>query len=1007
MPREGNGVSVILLHQGTPEQLESALHSVYEQTAQPLQVVVADRTAGQESLNRIATVYGDRDNLLYQQSGPAVMEGAAYNCAVEAAEGKYLAFLESGAVWRKDKLERQLSDLELSGSQAVWAYHAAEEKGGKESIPAASVPLYQKAGHIFPDLIRSNRLIEISTLLMERDIYYELGGMDEELPIWASYELMLRTAERYPVFYSERILASVMPKAYPANLVVAMQTLLLEQFAAPLEQYGLKEEKMEQVMAEAEEKGLFALFCDYAKGLQEDAAYAACLEQYQSRRKGSVPKPEWTKRHIEGLPGCVGCASCVESCPTGAISMLYDGKGFLTPRVDEQKCISCGKCRKVCPVLQELPMQPLPKVCYAVNGPDQVRGGCSSGGVFPVLAKYFLQSGGYVAGAVFDENYNVKHIVSNRPEDMVAMLESKYVQSDTRGVYPRIRELLEQGKKVLFGGCGCQVAGLLAYLSKPYPNLYTVDLVCHGAPAPGVWQQYLEEFKAEAGPIEEVSFRRKSVFGWHTGLYIRFRDGRAYCAPSGSYNPYVAAFLNDLILRDSCYACAYKEARCSDMTLGDFWGISELDKQEPFIDDGKGTSFVTLNTLKGMELYRQVRDSFGSVKRFQLQDAAVYNPSLFHSAHKTELRRLLYDRLPGRTLGEALGGALESQRFDIALVLWWSPNYGNALTNYALYQALAKKYSVLPIDNVCMEPSGRFRRFADSYAKCSSQYFPAGSRETIERMIHKRCDAFIVGSDQTWNVHFEKMVNCGKYFQLDFVGDDKKKLSYAASFGMEGAQPPAEEYGQYYRRFDGISVREGFGVEVCRREYQAEAVQVLDPVFLLESGEYDTLAANAKVKEEEPFIFAYLLNPTPEKRRICKELQRLLHGIKIVNVSENSAELREEYRHILEFDNVKGDIEVEDWIYYMKHCEFVITDSFHGTCFATIYHKRFLTFVNRQPDRFQIFDRFPGAGERIVTDTRDINPAAYLEELDYDAIQQALDREKETSLAWLHEALAQ
>lgn len=989
-------VSVIVLQKGTLEELQNTLCSIYEQTETSFQVIVADISMNQECLDWICQEYGSKEDLIYLKSDSLISEGAAVNRAVEASTGEYLAFVDGGASWHKDKLKQQLSYLEALKGKVVWAYHTAEERGSGSCIPASDILHYQKAGYIFPDLIRNHRLINKNTVMIERETYFNLGGMNEELPIWADYEFFLRVARNEQVFFSERALAVVKPVAYAGNLVIAIQALFLEEFSEELDRLGLKEEKMEQVMEFAEEKGQFLLFEEYAESLTSDNTYARCLENYLNKRKGSVRKPEWKKQCVDGLPGCVGCASCADSCPTGAISMEYDAKGFLAPKIDLEKCISCGKCVLACPVLKELPMKRLPKVCYGVQGPKAERENSSSGGVFPLLAKYFLENDGYVAGAVFDKDFYVRHIVSNRPEEIARMQTSKYVQSDTRGVYPRVRELLEQGNKVLFTGCGCQVAGLLAYLPKQYDGLYTLDVVCHGVPSPKIYQKYLEEFTRKAGQIKEVSFRKKSVFGWHSGLYIGFQNGKHYCAKG--YDPYMAAFLNDWILRDSCYRCAYKEVRCSDMTLGDFWGIKKL---EPAMEDGKGTSLLTLNTLKGMELYRHIKDSFGSAKGFELQRAAAFNPSMLYSASKKEIREILYGKLPGKTLQQAINAVFQSQHFDIGLVLWWSPNYGNALTNYALYQALAKKYSVLPIDNVCMSPEKRFRRFADSYAKCSSEYFPGGSIE----LIQKCCDAFIVGSDQTWNVYFERMVGCGKYFQLDFADDDKKKISYASSFGMEGAEPPAEEYKDSYRRFDSISVREGFGVDLCRTKYQVEAAQVLDPVFLLEAKEYDALAARASVKEEEPFIFAYLLNPTPEKRRICKEIQKLLNGIKIINVSENSPEKREEYRHILEFDNVKGDIEVEDWIYYMKHCEFVITDSFHGTCFSVIYQKRFLTFVNRQPDRFQIFEKLPGTGNRILRDCKDINPALYLENLDYHRIGEELAKEQSRSLDWLEKAL--
>lgn len=222
---------------------------------------------------------------------------------------------------------------------------------------------------------------------------------------------------------------------------------------------------------------------------------------------------------------------------------------------------------------------------------------------------------------------------------------------------------------------------------------------------------------------------------------------------------------------------------------------------------------------------------------------------------------------------------------------------------------------------------------------------------------------------------------------------------------MEGAEPPAEDYAKYYQRFEHVSVREQFGVKLCREKYDVEAEWVLDPVFLLEEQDYAKLVENVQVHEEEPFIMAYILNPTKEKREVCKKIQALLGGIKIVNVSENSPQKRDENRHVLEFDNVMGDIEVEDWIYYMKNCQFVITDSFHGTCFAVIFKKRYITFINRQPGRFQVFEKFTGTSQRISQHV-DVNSISqYLEDMDYDTIHKELAQERERCLKWLDNAL--
>lgn len=163
---------------------------------------------------------------------------------------------------------------------------------------------------------------------------------------------------------------------------------------------------------------------------------------------------------------CTGCSACMASCPKGAITMVPNTEGFLVPRIDPADCISCGKCRKVCPangaVAEVLKSSP---VCaYAYRNTDDVRAHSSSGGAFWALAKPVIDAGGVVYGAAFDELFNVRHI---RCEDETALKRccgSKYVQSDVGEMFAAVREDLASGRRVLFSGTPCQVAGLKSYL---------------------------------------------------------------------------------------------------------------------------------------------------------------------------------------------------------------------------------------------------------------------------------------------------------------------------------------------------------------------------------------------------------------------------------------------------------------------------------------------------------------------------------------------------------------
>lgn len=334
---------------------------------------------------------------------------------------------------------------------------------------------------------------------------------------------------------------------------------------------------------------------------------------------------------------CTGCSACFNSCKVDAISMRADDEGFLYPSIDSQKCVNCGACKGVCPSIKN-------NLC-ASDGASEKRAyhysttdktllkKSSSGGAFQVLARYVLQSGGVVYGAAFDENFRVKHIAVTDIDHLETIMGSKYVQSEMGTTYSDVQNALNIGKMVLFSGTPCQINGLAAYLKKAYSNLYLVDFICHGVPSPEVWKKYLEEKEREfGGKVTSVSFRDKRI-GWKEfGTAIAFENGKEFFEPHYT-DPYMRAFISDLILRKSCYTCTHKgNNRASDITMGDFWGC---EKEYPELFQKDGSSLLITNTKKGHRLITDLVDST-SFDTVETEKALANNPAYFRpvTAHK-------------------------------------------------------------------------------------------------------------------------------------------------------------------------------------------------------------------------------------------------------------------------------------------------------------------------------------------------------------------------------------
>lgn len=303
---------------------------------------------------------------------------------------------------------------------------------------------------------------------------------------------------------------------------------------------------------------------------------------------------------IEVKHSCCGCEACVQICPQHCISFTPDSEGFSYPNVDETLCIKCGLCEKVCPVLQPYEERTPLKTLAAINKNDDVRMSSSSGGIFTLLAEQVIDEGGVVWGARFDDLWQVIFDYAETKEGLKEFRGSKYLQAKVGDSYARCKQFLDEGRKVLFSGTQCQIAGLLHYLRKPYENLLTVDFICHGVPSPFVWQRYLAEVVSIGNrAVRDIQFRNK-MRGWKEFSFaVEFNEDSQTLFMSTPYSKdiYMKAFLSNLILRPSCYSCPAKGGKShSDITIADFWGIQKV---HPDMDDDRGTSLVLVNTDKG------------------------------------------------------------------------------------------------------------------------------------------------------------------------------------------------------------------------------------------------------------------------------------------------------------------------------------------------------------------------------------------------------------------------
>lgn len=329
---------------------------------------------------------------------------------------------------------------------------------------------------------------------------------------------------------------------------------------------------------------------------------------------------------------CCGCAACVQACKKQCIRLTADKEGFLYPSINEVLCVQCGKCLKVCSERQTYEARVPTGVYAAINLDEKVRMRSSSGGIFSLLAEYVIEQDGVVFGAAFNERLEVVHCHVETIEGVAAFRGSKYVQSRIGASFQDAENFLKSGRKVLFSGTPCQIAGLKSYLGKDYPGLLTVDFVCHGVPSPGIFKEYVQ---AQPDLVTGINFRDKRT-GWKN-FSVTMETSAGERTEVFYNDEYMQGFLGNVFLRPTCYRCNFRSGRSdSDFTLGDFWGI---DKLRPEMDNDKGLSLVIANNN---EAYSILKTLECSLTEMLLDDAVKYNPSINSSVAIPPYRHLFF-----------------------------------------------------------------------------------------------------------------------------------------------------------------------------------------------------------------------------------------------------------------------------------------------------------------------------------------------------------------------------
>lgn len=574
------------------------------------------------------------------------------------------------------------------------------------------------------------------------------------------------------------------------------------------------------------------------------------------------------------------------------------------------------------------------KIYFARNKDNNVVKQSSSGGLFSLLAQYVIERHGVVFGAAFDENFNVE--ITYTEHDFSKFLGSKYVQSDVKKTYSECKEFLEQGRLVLYTGTPCQIIGLKAFLKKDYDKLITADIICHGSPIKEIWQHYLKSFCKE---IDSVNFRDKNN-GWSQyHLTIKFKDGTVFSENHNS-NSYMKLFLENKILKESCYTCKCCKNSKADITLGDAWGIHSSISE--FRND-TGVNCVIIRTTKGNIIFNDLPNKL--TEQTNEEYLAKNSVGYVHNYEKPA------------DVEHVKSGILNPK---IAMVtIPGHNNVGNTLQAFALQQKVKELLPTADIEiiNDFDLPKNKLE-FYKTHVKSTSGLF------------NNTYDMLLVGSDQIWGSAITK--DWKILFEDIFGIRNTKRIFYAPSFGFietKYTDAQKQKIATTLKHDKFISNREMFGAYMTNKMFNVDCASVLDPAFLHDAQFYLNTIQET-ICDKCSGIFCYILDKSDKWTKYIEKVKTITN------------------QNILPYDG-----SVEQFLHNMNTASIVLTDSYHGTVFSLIFNKSFMCLRNKARGNLRFSDlslRFD-IDNRFVDDLSTIDKTALMTKPNADIEQYKAD----------------
>lgn len=638
---------------------------------------------------------------------------------------------------------------------------------------------------------------------------------------------------------------------------------------------------------------------------------------------------------------CSGCSACKNVCPTRAIELKEDDlTGFKLIEIDAEKCVNCGQCIKVCPhetiKLHNLSTQKK----YALRSLDEnVLKKSSSGGAFTHITLPLLEQGWKVVGVKWNKEWHAEYAIADTVEEWEKFRKSKYMQADMGDLFPRIREMLDNGEKIVFSGVPCHVSGLLNYLGKEYDNLLTIDLLCGALHSPKIWDEWYEYEGLDKSTFVDIDMRYKcnNGAGNHT-IHIEKTNGQVHDIMTATTPIWSLTYCGRKMAMNVCHECKYRPLdRVSDITISDMHNAKDIAPD--FLDKrNNNVSSVLCNTLKGEKIINSLSLNDVQIKEIE---GIVRMPQNFKRRNLEKSFKDLNEN------GITFPKIKEETPYDIAICGGtFNANFGATLTYYALYrylELLGNKVIMLPPFDKEFKGGMLKENVFEKYCDIAPNYFKSKPVN-----FNNLANTFILGSDQMWNPKCALYTKLGLKTFLNYIKNNKSKISYSVSTGgkiFPGTINDDNKYDEIKRllsKFDAISCREQDGCDLIKEHCSINADHTIDPVFLLPTEEYEKLIKESKIElPKGEYGCYYAIGPSEKHLDFFHNLNKKL-GIEDVVIGCGQPNNYKNYSVNLPNEKFVNPINAQDWLKYIKNAKYVVTTSFHCVCFCIMFNIPFI-----------------------------------------------------------------